>query len=128
MLREVDGHQVCRSLPTFMVQFTWICAQNTQHARNGPLETQSSSALQWMVRYPLSWCGSPGIHAPNTERGNGESGHHREEAPSSETGEQRDHETQRQADFNFKEGEVHASAQRKDPSAEGAGTFWDRDR
>ena len=54
--------------------------------------------------------------------------HHREEAPSSETEEQKDHEAQGQTNFNFKEGEIHASGRRKDPSAEGAGAFLVYDR
>ncbi|KAK4098109.1 hypothetical protein N658DRAFT_544685 [Parathielavia hyrcaniae] len=48
---------------TFMLRFTWDSLQHMQHARNGPLEMQSSSAFQWTVCYPLSWCSSPGIHA-----------------------------------------------------------------
>ncbi len=61
---------------------------------------------------------------------NGESGLRflRQEAPPGETGEQRVYEGRGQADFYFKEGEIHASGQRKDPSAEGAETFLNRDR
>ncbi len=62
---------------------------------------------------------------------NGESGHHREEALPLR-GRQKSNGTTEapgQADFfYFKEGEIHASGQRKDPSAEGVGTFLDRDR
>ncbi len=49
-------------------------------------------------------------------------------APPGETEEQRAYEGRGQVDFNFKDVEIHYSGRCENPSAEGAGTFLDRDR
>ncbi|KAK0655351.1 hypothetical protein B0T16DRAFT_451049 [Cercophora newfieldiana] len=92
------------SPPTFMVQFTWDqCAEHTASEEwplgNAVLKrvTTDGSPPTFMVQFTWDPYAENGAEYCGTEN----RGHHREEAPSSETKEQQDHEAQGQTNFDF---------------------------